>query len=84
MQHEYRHELLSNALIAREREVIEYQVNIDNFERALQICASDPELEAFRQQLRSLLASSCTEQKKARVMLTAVKQQLEALTCTAV
>lgn len=76
-----REEILAAALEAREQEVMHYQINIDNYALALeQISALPPdertELSGFADQLRTLLASEKLEQKKAKVMLAVVKQQL--------
>lgn len=73
----YRRELLQNALDARQREVTEYQVNIDNFRLAIDRIAQDEQLQAFKDQLRVLLETSTLEQRKAQVMLDVIKDQLE-------
>lgn len=73
----YHLEILRSALEAREREVTEYQVNIDNFVLAIEKCKADPELDDFRANLASLLQANRLEQKKARVMLEVIRQQLE-------
>jgi len=75
--HQYHRELLESALAARERELIEYQVNIDNFRLAIEHIADDPELQVFKVQLHDLLSSSLLEQKKGQIMYDVVKQQLE-------
>ena len=77
--HPYQRELLESALAAREREVIEYQVNIDNFERAIVLVEHDATMQVFKAQLQDLLASSRIEQKKAQVMHDVIKQQLDAI-----
>lgn len=73
--------ILTGALKAREDEVFQYQINIDNYTLALQDleAMNDPELAAFEQQIKTLLASEQLEQKKAKVMLGVVKKQLEAM-----
>ncbi|NLY59644.1 MAG: hypothetical protein GX071_14070 [Gammaproteobacteria bacterium] len=73
---QYRNEILTSALEAREREVIEYQVNIDNFTSAIQKCGDDPELAEFRGNLEALLSSSKLEQRKAEIMLEVIQEQL--------
>lgn len=77
-----REEILQTALTAREQEVMHYQINIDNYSLALEQIASLPaderaELADFANQLKSLLTSERLEQKKAKIMLSVVKQQLE-------
>lgn len=71
-------ETLQEALKAREEEVLMYQINIDNYERAVEKAQGDPDLEGFVQQLEELLVSSRIEQKKANIMLEVIKDQLEA------
>ena len=73
----YHREILTAALDARIKEVTEYQVNIDNFRLALVRIGDDPELQEFKAQVESLLASSIFEQKKAKIMLEVVQSQLE-------
>lgn len=75
---EYRQKLLTGALEAREKEVIEYQINIDNYMLAIQEIGNDPDLQEFKQQIQSLLASSLIEQKKAIIMLNVIQTQVEA------
>lgn len=72
----YRTEILVAALEGRIKEVTEYQVNIDNFQRAIVKCGDDPELAEFKKQLQTLLASSLHEQKKAQIMLDVIKEQI--------
>ena len=77
-----REEILATALEARVQEVMHYQINIDNYALALTEIGNLPpdersELSGFADQLRSLLASEKLEQKKAKIMLAVIKQQLE-------
>lgn len=64
---------------ARVEEVLNYQINIDNFSLALEEVElrNDPDLEGFKTQLQELLASSILEQKKAQIMLNVIASQLE-------
>ena len=73
-----KHEVLKDALVAREQEIMGYQINIDNYTLAIEhIKASgDKDLAEFCQKLESLLASEKLEQKKAEVMRFVVQQQL--------
>lgn len=75
--HKYQKEILESALEHRRKEVIEYQVNIDNFRLAIERVGDDSDLQEFKQKLRDLLASNLLEQKKAQVMLDVIEQQLE-------
>jgi len=70
-------EILSEALKAREEEVLHYQINIDNYRLAIEKSKDDEELEEFVDRLRDLLASSLLEQKKAKIMLEVIKDQIE-------
>lgn len=72
-------EILTQALQARIEEVEQYQINIDNFKRAIAKASADPSLTEFVAQLSDLLQSSEYEQKKAKVMLEVVQEQLEEL-----
>ena len=77
-----REEILRINLDARVQEVMHYQINIDNYTLALENIASmnadeRAELSGFADQLRGLLASEKLEQKKAKVMLVVLQQQLE-------
>ena len=74
--HPYQREILTTALEAREKELIEYQVNIDNYRLAIEHIGSDEELQSFREQLQNLLASSLLEQKKSRIIFEVIQGQL--------
>jgi hypothetical protein len=73
--------MLAEAATHREREVMHHQINIDNYRIAMDEIAKnhadDADLAAFANQLADLLASSIREQAKERIMLTAIRQQLE-------
>lgn len=72
-------QILTQSLEARQNEVLSYQINIDNYTLAIEhiIATGDPDLDGFHDQLVKLLASEIIEQKKAKVMLAVIKQQLE-------
>jgi hypothetical protein len=77
-----RNEILGAAFAARQQEVLHYQINIDNYTLALAKIqelsdAEQTELHPFSEQLRGLLASEKLEQKKAKIMLAVLQQQLE-------
>lgn len=75
--------ILRTAAEGREREVMHYQINIDNYERAIaEIEANHPDMADFADHLRGLLASSRVEQAKERVMLKVIRDQLEDVSCT--
>jgi hypothetical protein len=76
-----REEILAVNLDAREQEVMHYQINIDNYTLALANIAAmnsldREDLAGFVNQLTSLLISEQLEQKKAKVMMAVLKQQL--------
>ena len=76
-----REEILQTNLDARQQEVMHYQINIDNYTLALANIAAmaadeRSELLVFADQLTGLLASERMEQKKAKVMLEVLCQQL--------
>ena len=78
-----REEILAMSLDARIQEVMHYQINIDNYTIALnEIAKLSPEEQAemseFAGQLRTLLASEKLEQKKAKIMLQVIQQQVPA------
>ena len=73
----YQQEILTSALEARERELIEYQVNIDNYTLAIaKIADDDEELQPFKQQLQGLLTSSLLEQRKSKLIRDVIAEQL--------
>ena len=75
--HPYHREILTTALEGRERELIEYQVNIDNYRLAIERIGDDEELQDFKKQLQNLLSSSLLEQKKSRIILEVIQSQLD-------
>jgi len=81
MENQTREEILQASLDARIQEVMHYQINIDNYTLALEEISKLPpderhELSAFTEQLRTLFASEKIEQKKAKIMLAVIKQQV--------
>ena len=76
-----REEILTMSLEARQAEVMNYQINIDNYILALEEIGNLPpdecaEISAFTEQLRTLLTSEKLEQKKAKIMLSVIKKQV--------
>jgi hypothetical protein len=71
--------MLTDAKKHREDEVLEYQVNIDNYRLAIDKASQDPDMVEFKAQLESLLTSSVIEQKKARIMLEVLTEQLNTM-----
>lgn len=70
-------EILRDALKARHDEILHYQINIDNYERAIVKAKLDAELSEFVTHLKELLRSSRIEQKKSIVIRDVIQDQLE-------
>jgi hypothetical protein len=77
MDKEFRLHTLTDYKKQRVREVIDYQINIDNFRHAIEIIGDEPEMQEFKSQLDELLKSHLYEQRKAQIMLDAITMQLE-------
>jgi len=73
----YHRNILLNAEKARVAEVTEYEVNIRNFRQAIQMIGDDADLQEFKDQLAALLAENILEQKKSRIMLEVVRDQIQ-------
>lgn len=71
-------QILESALDQRQQEVLGYQINIDNYRLGIALinAMGDPDLTEFKEQLTNLLASEILEQKKAKVILAVIEQQL--------
>lgn len=74
-------EILKNAAEERKAEISGYQINIDNYERAIakinEEYANTPGMLEFREQLIELLASHKTEQLKAIIIRDVILDQLK-------
>ena len=77
MLEDYKKEMLTSAYEMRQREITEYQVNIDNFRLAIEKIKDDEELKDFKNTLQDLLKSNLLEQRKSQVMYEVIKSQLE-------
>lgn len=75
-EYEYRKAVLTEALESRTKEVVDYQINIDNYRLAIEEVDGQTDLKDFKKQLQELLAMSIVEQKKAKTMLNVIKKQL--------
>jgi len=73
-----KNEILTEALKARDEEILHYQINIDNYVLAIELAKQDSEMAEFKTRLEELLSSSRIEQKKAIIMRDVIRQQLEA------
>jgi|TARA_Y100000015_G_scaffold18256_1_gene17615 SMC interacting uncharacterized protein involved in chromosome segregation len=76
-------ETLQSALAPREDEILNYQVNIDNYTRAIAKIdaehADNPAMADFRNQLSKLLDSSKIEQLKAIIIRDVIAEQITEL-----
>lgn len=76
-------ETLQSALCTREDEILEYQINIDNYTRAIAKInsehADNPAMIEFRDRLSDLLSSSKTEQLKAIIIRDVIAEQVTEL-----
>lgn len=72
-------EILSQALVTRDQEILGYQINIDNYRLAIEHINKngDPDLNEFKMKLEQLLSSEILEQKKAKVIRDVIALQLE-------
>ena len=73
-------ETLQSALIARNDEIDGYQINIDNYARAIdrinEHYADNPAMIEFRDRLADMLESNKTEQLKAIIIRDVIADQL--------
>ena len=75
-----RMDILSQGAEHRRREIMHYQINIDNYLLALaeieQNHTDDADMAEFANNLRDLLSSSLREQRKEQIMLTVIEKQV--------
>lgn len=72
----YIKETLKASLEGREKEILDYQVNIDNFTLMIEEIGEDADLQDFKANLVDLLSSSKFEQKKAKLIYKVIAGQL--------
>ena len=76
-------QILTQAIEGRKKEIMEYQINIDNYVFAIQDIeqngANDSDLITFKANLEELLSSTKREQSKSKVILRALEAQLATL-----
>ncbi len=74
--------LLNATRDQRRRQVMLYQVNIDNYRGAIAEIeknhGGDKAMKAFAQQLQAMVASETVEQTKEKIMLAVIEQQMGA------
>jgi hypothetical protein len=74
-------ETLKDAVEARDNEILGYQINIDNYERAVakinEEYTDNPEILKFRDQLIDMLESHKTEQLKTIIIRDVIVDQLK-------
>ncbi len=64
------------ALVMQEREVFNYQINIDNHERSILLAGDNPEQAELVNRLEELLVSEKREQRNAQLLLDSIESQL--------
>jgi hypothetical protein len=73
--------ILSQAVETRRREIMHYQINIDNYEMAIaeieRNYGGNADMVEFAEHLKDLLASSVREQTKEQILLMVIEKQLE-------
>ena len=76
-------EILKEALTGRDQEILNYQINIDNFERAIKKIKEEymdnAEIVQFGQHLHGLLESNVIEQTKAKIIRDVIAEQIQEL-----
>lgn len=74
--------ILSQAVESRRREIMHYQINIDNYGMAIaeieRNYSGNADMLEFAEHLKDLRASSIREQTKERILLKVIEKQLEA------
>lgn len=72
-------QILKDNLAARQREVMHYQINIDNYRLAIRKIESGnlTDLTEFANQLKELLNSSIKEQAKEQLLAEVISEQLK-------
>ena len=72
-------QILKDNLAARQREVMHYQINIDNYRLSIRKIESGnlTDLAEFASQLKELLSSSIKEQAKEQLLAEVILEQLK-------
>jgi hypothetical protein len=72
-------QILKDNLVARQREVMHYQINIDNYRLAIKKIESEnlDNLAEFASNLKELLNSSIKEQAKEQLLAEVIAEQLK-------
>lgn len=77
-------DILKHALKGREEEIFSYQIDIDNFERAIKKIEieyeEDTNMQSFKEHLHKLLKENKEQQTKAIIIHDVIKEQLFELT----
>lgn len=76
--------ILKHALEVREEEIFSYQIDIDNFERAIKKIEieykEDTNMQSFKENLYKLLKENKEQQAKSIIIYDVIKEQLFELT----
>lgn len=71
----YKQQVIADAIEARENEIVLYDINIANYEHAVEASKSEPGMEEWVQQLEERLVSERRERRKAELILNALRSQ---------
>lgn len=74
---DYKKEVITAAATQRRQEVMDYQINIDNYRMAIELIGDEVDLQEFKAQLQDLLRTNLIEQRKTQIMLTVMETQLK-------
>lgn len=70
-------EILAQSRVQRMRDIMLYQINIDNFETALNLIQeSDENMKQFASELRAHLAENLAQQAREVIMLKVIEAQI--------
>lgn len=70
-------DILLENLSARKKQIIFYQINIENYKRAMEKSKNDPDLAEFFRKLSELLGTEIIECKKEQIMVDVLEDQLK-------
>ena len=62
-----------SSILAREQEIAEYEFNVDNYQKMLDLMQSDEELAETKTHIELLLSTTKLELKKAKIFLAATE-----------
>ena len=69
-------EIISTEIARRLDQIMLYEINVENYKRAIQKAELDSDLSAFCKHLKELLISEGIELKKEQTIVSAMREQL--------